>query len=163
MIMPGQIVHCVMARQDTKRAEPPHRGLHRPRSVRRIGKDLLRRTFSEHHSYGKETAKKAGDYAEDLAAQMLATTLGVEFDAGEGVERARAGVPRRGRRSLKTRSIVQSAEGSPQGAVDDGDCVRSVHLLSAGSGTGPSTRPGSSLTYSLPSSGSTTSRVGRSR
>jgi len=34
----------------------------------------------EHHSFG-ETAKKAGEYAEDLAATMLATTLGIEFDS----------------------------------------------------------------------------------
>src|SRR3989304_5936357 len=35
--------------------------------------------LSEHHPFG-ETDEKAGDYAEDLAATMLATTLGVEFD-----------------------------------------------------------------------------------
>ena len=88
LIMPGQIVHCVMARQDTNE---PNRliaasiGLARPADPKRYG------YLSEHHSYG-ETAKKAGDYAEDLAATMLATTLGIEFDAGDGVERARAGL-----------------------------------------------------------------------
>jgi len=35
--------------------------------------------LSEHHSYGEKEGK-AGDYAEDLAASMLATTLGLEFD-----------------------------------------------------------------------------------
>ena len=35
--------------------------------------------ISEHHSFG-QTDKQSGDYAEDLAAMMLATTLGVEFD-----------------------------------------------------------------------------------
>src|SRR5512142_188438 len=35
--------------------------------------------LSEHHSFG-QTEKVAGDYAEDLAAGMLATTLGVELD-----------------------------------------------------------------------------------
>ncbi len=35
--------------------------------------------LSEHHPFG-ETDEKAGEYAEDLAATMLATTLGVEFD-----------------------------------------------------------------------------------
>ena len=35
--------------------------------------------LSEHHAYG-ETEKKTGEYAEDLAATMLATTLGIEFD-----------------------------------------------------------------------------------
>ncbi len=35
--------------------------------------------LSEHEGYG-ETAQQAGDYAEDLAASMLASTLGVECD-----------------------------------------------------------------------------------
>ena len=35
--------------------------------------------LSEHHSFG-ETEDAAGDYAEELAAEMLATTLNVEFD-----------------------------------------------------------------------------------
>src|SRR4029077_753449 len=35
--------------------------------------------LSEHHSFG-ETDEKAGDYAEDLAASRLATTLGIEFN-----------------------------------------------------------------------------------
>jgi len=33
----------------------------------------------EHHGYGKYEIE-SGDYAEDLAATMLASTLGVEFD-----------------------------------------------------------------------------------
>lgn len=35
--------------------------------------------LSEHHAFG-ETEKVSGDYAEDLAAAMLASTLGIEFD-----------------------------------------------------------------------------------
>ena len=35
--------------------------------------------LSEHHSFG-ETSSQAGDYAEDIAAEMLATSLGLEFD-----------------------------------------------------------------------------------
>ena len=35
--------------------------------------------LSEHHAFG-ETEETAGDYAEDLAAAMLASTLGLEFD-----------------------------------------------------------------------------------
>ena len=35
--------------------------------------------LSEHHSFG-ETDEQADDYAEDLAAQMLATILNVDFD-----------------------------------------------------------------------------------
>jgi arginine decarboxylase len=35
--------------------------------------------LSEHHAFGM-TEKEAGDYSEDLAAAMLASTLGIEFD-----------------------------------------------------------------------------------
>ena len=109
-IMPGQIVHCVMARQDTNE---PNRliaasiGLARPSDPGKYG------YLSEHHSYG-ETAKKAGDYAEDLAATMLGTTLGIEFDA-EKAWSEREQVFRLEKTILKTRNIVQSAEGHPKG------------------------------------------------
>ena len=36
--------------------------------------------LSEHHAYGM-TEQEGGDYAEDLAATMLATTLDIPFDA----------------------------------------------------------------------------------
>lgn len=110
LIMPGQIVHCVMARQDTNE---PNRliaaaiGLARPADKDRYG------YLSEHHSYG-ETARKAGDYAEDLAATMLATTLGIEFDP-EKAWNEREQVFRLEKTILKTRNIVQSAEGHPKG------------------------------------------------
>jgi arginine decarboxylase len=110
LIMPGQIVHCVMARQDTNE---PNRliaasiGLARPSDKHRYG------YLSEHHSYG-ETAKKAGDYAEDLAATMLATTLGIEFDP-EKAWNEREQVFRLEKTILKTRNIVQSAEGHARG------------------------------------------------
>ena len=35
--------------------------------------------ISEHHGYGM-TAQESGEYAEDLAATMLASTLGIDFD-----------------------------------------------------------------------------------
>ena len=47
-----------------------------------VGVPTDRRTYgylSEHHAHG-ETDEETGEYTEDLAAQMLATTLGVEFD-----------------------------------------------------------------------------------
>jgi len=110
LIRPGQIVHCVLARQDTNE---PNRliaasiGLARPADKDRYG------YLSEHHSYG-ETAKKAGDYAEDLAATMLATTLGIEFDA-ERAWNEREQVFRMEKTILKTRNVVQSAEGHKKG------------------------------------------------
>ena len=110
LIMPGQIVHCVMARQDTNE---PNRlisasiGLARPADKDRYG------YLSEHHSYG-ETARKAGDYAEDLAATMLATTLGISFDP-ETAWNEREQVFKMEKEMLKTRNVVQSAEGTAAG------------------------------------------------
>ncbi len=46
--------------------------------------------ISEHHTYG-QTAKEAGDYAEDLAASMLASALGLPFDPEKSwIERKQA-------------------------------------------------------------------------
>ena len=38
--------------------------------------------LSEHHPFG-ETDEKAGDYAEDVAVMMLATTMGLEIDSNK--------------------------------------------------------------------------------
>ena len=101
------IVHCVMARQDTNE---PNRliaasiGVAIP-SDRKSSYGYL----SEHHSYG-ETGKRAGDYAEDLAATMLATTLGIEFDPTKSYDEQRD-VFRMSGKIVHTRSVQQSAEG----------------------------------------------------
>ena len=105
-IMPGQIVHCVMARQDTNE---PNRlicaaiGLARPGNPEQYG------YLSEHHSYG-ETGKKAGDYAEDLAASMLATTLGIELDTDKAWDQ-RKEQWKIGRQIVRTSNITQTALG----------------------------------------------------
>ncbi|ADV63853.1 arginine decarboxylase [Isosphaera pallida ATCC 43644] len=75
-LKPGQIVHVVMSECAT--AEP-NRLVSASVGVA-IPKD--RSTFgylSEHHAHG-QTEQLAADYAEDLAAEMLATVMGVEFD-----------------------------------------------------------------------------------
>lgn len=75
-LRPGQITFCVMARQDTQengRLIASSIGLAIPKERSQFG------YLSEHHSTG-ETRTEAGDYAEDLAATMLATILGVDFD-----------------------------------------------------------------------------------
>jgi arginine decarboxylase len=75
-LRPGEITFCVLARAETD--EPGRRinasiGLARPTDPSMYG------YISEHHGYGM-TAADSGDYAEDLAATMLASTLGIEFD-----------------------------------------------------------------------------------
>lgn len=72
----GQVVHCVLSENATNE---PHRligasiGVAIPRDDSNYG------YISEHHSYGQK-GPVVGDYAEDLAASMLATILGVQFD-----------------------------------------------------------------------------------
>jgi arginine decarboxylase len=110
LLRPGQITFCVMARQATNE---PNRlvaasiGLARPTDPNEYG------YLSEHHSYG-ETSKKAGDYAEDLAATMLATTVGLEFDPEKAWDE-RKEVYRMSGQIVRTRSVTQSAEGHKLG------------------------------------------------
>lgn len=106
----GQVTFCVMARMESNE---PNRllaasvGLAIPTDNSSYG------YLSEHHTYG-ETAKKAGDYAEDLAATMLATTLGIEFDS-EQAWNEREQLFKMSGKVLKTMNITQSAEGDKNG------------------------------------------------
>jgi arginine decarboxylase len=109
-LSPGEVVHCVMARNATNE---PNRlvsasiGLAQPSDQSNYG------YLSEHHPYG-ETEKKAGEYAEDLAATMLATTLGLEFDPDTAwVEREQ--VYKSSGKIFKTTNITQSAGGHKDG------------------------------------------------
>lgn len=69
--------------------------------------------LSEHHSFG-EVEDKAGDYAEDLAAEMLASTLGVPFDPDTGWDQKREAFRISGQ-IVKTRNITQTAIGDKKG------------------------------------------------
>ena len=69
--------------------------------------------LSEYHPFGVKE-KIAGDYAEDLAAQMLATTLGVEFDA-EADWNAREEVFKMSDKIVRTFNVTQTAEGDKNG------------------------------------------------
>lgn len=106
-LRPGQITFCVMAKSQTNE---PNRlaaaaiGLAMPKESENYG------YLSEHHSYG-ETAEKAGEYAEDLAATMLATTLGIEFDLEKAWDEREQAYKASGK-ILKTTHLCQSAEGS---------------------------------------------------
>lgn len=82
---PGEITHCVMARQEIN--EPGRRivasiGLALPSENGMYG------YLSEHHGFG-QTEIEAGEYAEDLAASMLARTLGIEFDPDKDYDERR--------------------------------------------------------------------------
>ena len=84
-LRPGQIIFVVQARAQTN--EPSRRavasiGLAIPKDPNHYG------YISEHHAFGMPKSM-AGDYAEDLAASMLATVLGVPFDPDEAWDERR--------------------------------------------------------------------------
>jgi len=106
-LKPGEVVFCVMARNDTNennRLAVASIGCAVPADA-----DHAYGYLSEHHAYG-DTELKAGDYAEDLAASMLATTLGIEFDSEKGWDE-REQLYKMSGKIVKTRNITQSAEG----------------------------------------------------
>ena len=106
----GQILHTVISKNDTNE---PNRmvaasiGIARPKDPESYG------YLSEHHSFG-ETDEIAGDYSEDLAAEMLATILGVEFDSDGSWDEKRQQWKISGE-IFKTRNITQSARGDKNG------------------------------------------------
>src|SRR5579863_2312703 len=110
MLRPGQIVYAVMYDEATNE---PHRlmatsvGLAIPADKDQYG------YLSEHKSFG-QTDEKAGDYAEDLAATMLATILGVEFDPNVSYDE-RKDIWRLSDKIVTTRNVTQSAVGDRDG------------------------------------------------
>lgn len=75
-LKPGEITFAVVARAETNEAGRQVAagiGLARPKDPSHYG------YISEHHGFGMTDAE-LGDYVEDLAATMLASTLGVEFN-----------------------------------------------------------------------------------
>lgn len=109
-LQPGEITFCVMARAETD--EPGRRitasiGLARPRDPEMYG------YISEHHGYGM-TADESGEYAEDLAATMLASTLGIDFDPN-GAWNERRKIYETSNLIIESLSITAAATGAAQG------------------------------------------------
>lgn len=109
-ISAGQITFCVMARNSTNE---PNRLVAASLGVALPADNSQYGYLSEHHPFG-ETEKNAGDYAEDLAAQMLATTLGVEFNPDTDWNE-REQVFKMSGKIVRTFNITQSAEGEKTG------------------------------------------------
>jgi arginine decarboxylase len=103
----GEITHCVLAKQESH--EPGRRlvasiGLAIPNEHGRYG------YLSEHHGFGM-TEVEAGEYAEDLAASMLATTLGIEFDPDKDYDERRD-IYRMSEKIVESQHNSQAALGS---------------------------------------------------
>ena len=103
-IVPGQITFCVLARCSSNE---PHRliassiGIAIPTDSNCYG------YLSEHHAFG-QTDEAAGDEAEDMAAAMLASTLGLEFDEDKSWDEQKE-VYHISDRIVKATNITQSA------------------------------------------------------
>lgn len=103
-LSPGQITFCVMSKissNEPKRLIAASVGCALPVDKEHYG------YLSEHHSYG-QNAEVAGDYAEDLAASMLASTLGIELDEDLGWDEKKE-IYKISDKIVKTTNSTQSA------------------------------------------------------
>ncbi|GAB4330949.1 MAG: arginine decarboxylase, pyruvoyl-dependent [Calditrichia bacterium] len=107
---PGQIVHVVLSRNSTCE---PNRLIAASVGVAIPADKAMYGYLSEHHSFG-ENEKKAGEYAEDLAASMLATILGVDFNPDSSWDEKKA-IWRISGKIVKTSNITQTAVGDKNG------------------------------------------------
>ena len=110
MVQPGEITFVVIARNATNE---PHRLLASSIGVAIPSRKNQYGYLSEHHSYG-QTDGKAGDYAEDLAATMLATTMGIQFDPETAWDERKQLFKTSGM-IIKTTNITQTAIGDKTG------------------------------------------------
>ena len=107
----GQITFAVLVRECT---DEPNRlvfsaiGLAQPKDKKQYG------YLSEHHGFG-ETTKKSANFAEDLAATMLASTLGIELDPDKAWNERKQLYVAGSNRQFISRSIAQSAKGHKDG------------------------------------------------
>lgn len=77
-LRPGEITFSVLARAET---DEPGRRVHASIGLARPADPAMYGYIAEHHGWGM-TEGESGEYCEDLAATMLASTLGIEFDPG---------------------------------------------------------------------------------
>jgi len=104
-LTPGQVLFVVMsenASNEPNRQLAASVGVALPKDKGRYG------YLSEHHSFGM-TERACGEYAEDLAAQMLASTLGIEFDSDASYNEKKE-IWKIDGRIYTTRAVTQSAK-----------------------------------------------------
>ena len=105
-LSPGQIVHCVLSRNssnESNRLIGSSIGLAIPKDRQRYG------YISEHSDFGTKR-KQLGDYAEDLAASMLGSTLGIEIDLDKAWDERKQEYKIAGH-IVRTTNITQTARG----------------------------------------------------
>ena len=110
LIKPGQILFTIYSKNQTNE---PHRlisasvGIAQPKDRNKYG------YLSEYEAFG-QNEKVAGDYAEDIAAQMLASSLGIDFDPEKSWDEKRQQWNISGK-IYKTQNITQTAKGEKNG------------------------------------------------
>lgn len=110
LLQPGAVTFCVMARNATNE---PNRLVAASIGVAQPADETQYGYLSEHHPFG-ETDERAGDYSEDLAATMLATTLGIPFDPNTAWDEREKDFKLSGK-IVRTFNVTQSAEGDKNG------------------------------------------------
>jgi len=106
LIKPGHILFWINSRNQTNE---PNRlisasvGIAQPKDRSKYG------YLSEYDTFGKNE-RESGDYAEDIAAQMLASSLGIPFDIDKSWDEKRQQWNISGQ-IYKTKNITQSAKG----------------------------------------------------
>lgn len=106
LLTPGAISFCVMARSDTNehgRLVASSIGVAVPKDGNKWG------YLSEVHGHGMNS-QQAGDMAEDLAADMLGTTLGMELDPDTAWSEKEQAYKSSGL-FIKTTNMTQTAKG----------------------------------------------------
>lgn len=109
-IKPGEITFAVLAKNSTNE---PHRMIAASIGVAIPSEEGSYGYLSEHSSHG-QTNEVAGDYAEDLAATMLATTMGIPFDPEKAWDERKQLFKTSGL-IIKTTNITKTARGDKDG------------------------------------------------
>jgi len=110
LIKPGQILFTIYSRNqtnETTRLISASVGIAQPKDRSKYG------YLSEYDAFGKNE-RESGDYAEDIAAQMLASSLGIPFDIDKSWDEKRQQWTISGQ-IYKTKNITQTARGDKNG------------------------------------------------
>jgi arginine decarboxylase len=106
----GQVVFTVMTRASSNeynRLICSSIGVAKPADIKAYG------YLSEHHTFGVGE-KATGDFAEDLAAEMLATTLGIPFNSNANYDE-KLEIFKMNGKIIETKNITQSATVKKEG------------------------------------------------
>ena len=110
LIKPGQVLFTIYSRNQTnepQRLISASVGIAQPKDRSKYG------YLSEYDAFGKNESV-AGDYAEDIAAQMLASSLGIPFDIDKDWDEKRQQWTISGK-IYKTKNITLTAKGDKKG------------------------------------------------